>query len=463
MANKTLNARITVKRDTKSNWTTKDPVLMLGEIGVEFETTGSGASTRTITRMKVGDGTTAWSSLNYLEGQEIVIPTPDGKTIVNSNDVWGLKNFPSEGQGEGYIPYKSSNENIQWKGISSFGFGTAAWLDVPTTGDAGSSQVVKGDDTRLQAESHLSDHIADTNNPHSVTASQVGLGNVGNFKAVSTVANQDLTSTEKSNARTNIGAGTSSFSGSYNDLTNKPTLGTAAAKNVPLSGDAASTEVVMGNDSRLTDARNAADVSAWAKAANKPSYTASEVGAISSSLKGAADGVAELDENGHVKTSQLPSYVDDVLEYNSQSAFPATGEAGKIYVAKDTNKTYRWSGSDYVEISASLALGNTSSTAFWGDKGQTAYDHSQAAHAPSNAEANVLESVKVNGTALTITNKAVNIPIAGASTLGVVKSASSTNNVTVGSDGVMTVASLSTDKLSQGTDTLVFDCGTATV
>lgn len=58
------------------------------------------------------------------------------------------------------------------------------------------------------------------------TASEVGLGNVGNFKAVSTVANQGLSSTEQSNARANIGAGTSSFSGSYNDLTNKPTIPT---------------------------------------------------------------------------------------------------------------------------------------------------------------------------------------------------------------------------------------------
>lgn len=78
---------------------------------------------------------------------------------------------------------------------------------------------------------------------------------------------------------------------------------------------------------------------------------------IASTAKGAVNGVAELDANGLVPTSQLPSYVDDVLEYANTSAFPATGEAGKIYIALDTNKTYRWSGSEYVEISASLALG----------------------------------------------------------------------------------------------------------
>ena len=105
--------------------------------------------------------------------------------------------------------------------------------------------------------------------------------------------------------------------------------------------------------------------------------TASDVGAIATTAKGAANGVAELDANGKVPSAQLPSYVDDVLEYDKQSSFPTTGEAGKIYIAKDTNKTYRWSGSAYVEISASLALGETSSTAYRGDRGKTAYDHSQ--------------------------------------------------------------------------------------
>lgn len=70
-----------------------------------------------------------------------------------------------------------------------------------------------------------------------------------------------------------------------------------------------------------------------------------------------------------LKTSILPSFVDDVLEYNNLASFPVSGEAGKIYVAKDTNLTYRWSGSAYVEISSSLAIGTTSSTAFAGDRG----------------------------------------------------------------------------------------------
>lgn len=108
-----------------------------------------------------------------------------------------------------------------------------------------------------------------------------------------------------------------------------------------------------------------------------PTPSAADVGAIPATEKGSAGGVAELDSSGHVPSSQLPSYVDDVLEYPTLADFPVTGESGKIYVAQDTNKTYRWSGSAYREISESLALGETSSTAYRGDRGKAAYDHSQ--------------------------------------------------------------------------------------
>ena len=55
---------------------------------------------------------------------------------------------------------------------------------------------------------------------------------------------------------------------------------------------------------------------------------------------------------GTVPSSQLPSYVDDVIEYANLAAFTEQS-TGKIYVARDTGKIYRWSGSAYVEISPS--------------------------------------------------------------------------------------------------------------
>lgn len=156
-------------------------------------------------------------------------------------------------------------------------------------------------------------------------------------------------------------------------------------------------------------------------------YTESEVdkklnAKISITQKGSANGVAELDENGLILASQLPSYVDDVIEgylYNSKFYKESShtteiiGESGKIYIdlSDEKCKTYRWSGSAFSVISDTIALGETSSTAYRGDRGKIAYDHSQSAHAPSGAQANVIETVKVNGTALTPSSKAVNITV----------------------------------------------------
>lgn len=95
---------------------------------------------------------------------------------------------------------------------------------------------------------------------------------------------------------------------------------------------------------------------------------------VKRSEMGVSGGVATLDNNGFVPSSQLPSYVDDVLEYESSAEFPTSGETGKIYVDLLTNLTYRWSGSSYIEISPSIALGETSSTAYAGDKGKAVTD-----------------------------------------------------------------------------------------
>lgn len=90
--------------------------------------------------------------------------------------------------------------------------------------------------------------------------------------------------------------------------------------------------------------------------------------------KGAPNGLASLNESGIIPSAQLPSYVDDVIEVDTFNNLPGTGESGKIYIVQDTNLTYRWSGTDYVEISKSLALGETSSTAYPGDKGKATTD-----------------------------------------------------------------------------------------
>ncbi len=166
-------------------------------------------------------------------------------------------------------------------------------------------------------------------------------------------------------------------------VTGATTFGSSVTMDEATVGDLVVNGAASFTNGLIGDLQGNADTATnveWSGVLNKPT-TLSGYGitdALSNSLKGANNGLAELDNTGKVPSSQLPSYVDDVLEYANKASFPASGETGKIYIDKSDNKTYRWGGSSYTEISASLALGETSSTAYRGDRGKVAYDHATA-------------------------------------------------------------------------------------
>lgn len=117
-------------------------------------------------------------------------------------------------------------------------------------------------------------------------------------------------------------------------------------------------------------------------------------GKLDANKVGAAGGVASLDADGKVPSSQLPSYVDDVIEVANKAALPETGEAGKIYVTLNDNKTYRWGGTEYVEISASIALGETAGTAYEGSKGKANADAIAALQAKDGEQDTAIEAAQ---------------------------------------------------------------------
>ena len=264
--------------------------------------------------------------------------------------------------------------------------------------------------------------------------------------------------------------GTSSFSGSYNDLTDKPTIPSVGNGTITVNQNGTkvgefstnqSTNTVInltnttydvatssklglvksgtditvdssGNVSVNDDSHNhiisnvdGLQIALDGKAASSHThddryYTESEIDTklnskLNTSLKGSANGLAELDANGKVPSSQLPSYVDDVIEgylsggkFYKESAHTTEiiGETGKIYIDLITNKTYRWSGSTFVVVSETLALGETSSTAYRGDRGKIAYEHSQSTHARTDAtkveKSSTNGNIKINGTETTV-------------------------------------------------------------
>lgn len=180
---------------------------------------------------------------------------------------------------------------------------------------------------------------------------------------------------------------TETDSNSVSFIRNKPTIGNGK---LTIKKDGATLASFTANATKDTTVDiiqeqanwNETDTNSVSYIQNKPfvPQDADDVGAIPMSLKGVAGGVAELGNDGYVLSSQLPSYVDDILEYSSVSDFPATGDKGKIYLSVDKSKIYRWTGSRYVEIPVGLALGETSSTAYRGDRGKIAYEYATRTH-----------------------------------------------------------------------------------
>lgn len=208
----------------------------------------------------------------------------------------------------------------------------------------------------------LDNHLIDTNNPHQVTKAQVGLSNVDNtsdkLKPIS-----DATKTALDGKVDKVTGKSLVNDDQINKLSSLKTQDVLNADiaDAKKAGIDAKTQITA-HEGRTDNPHNV----------NKNQIGLSNVTndlQVKRAEMGVANGVATLDDTGTVPSSQLPSYVDEILEFQEKDSFPETGESGKIYVELTSNLTYRWSGTQYVEISPSIGLGETSSTAYAGDKG----------------------------------------------------------------------------------------------
>lgn len=169
-----------------------------------------------------------------------------------------------------------------------------------------------------------------------------------------------------------ISAFVKTFLDDTNEAAARATLGLGQVNNTPDANKS------VASAATLTTGRNINGV-LFNGSANITINAVDATARIASSEKGAAGGVVPLNSSSKIDSIYIPGSYDDVLEFASIAEFPiaANAETGKIYIALDTNLTYRWTGTIYAVLDPSLALGTTSNTAYRGDLGNAAYQHSQ--------------------------------------------------------------------------------------
>jgi hypothetical protein len=265
-----------------------------------------------------------------------------------------------------------------------------------------------------------------------ITKSMVGLGNVDNttdlLKPISTATQTALNlkydASNPSGYTTNVGTVTS-------------VGGTGTVSGLSLSGTVTTSgNLTLGGTLSLTSGNVTTALGYTPYDATNPSGYISGItsGNVTTALgytpenaanKGVANGYASLDGGGLVPSTQLPSYVDDVLEFADLAAFPASGATGKIYVALDTNKIYRWSGATYIEVSPTVGT-------IWGGITGTLSNQTDLQNALNAKQDDITLTTTGTSGAATFISNTLNIPNYAPDLSGYVPYTGATTNVNLG-------------------------------
>jgi phage-related tail fiber protein len=322
---------------------------------------------------------TAWvntTQANVVSGSATKLAT--ARTIAISTDATGSATF--DGSANATIALTLANSGVT---AGSFGSATAApTFTVDSKGRltaAGSATItpafssVTGKPTTLvgygitDAATSTHNHTVDALINVTIAAKATGDTLTWNGTAWVNTTQANIvsgTATKLATARTiaisTDATGSATFDGSAN-ATIALTLANSGVTAGSFGSATAAPTFTVDSKGRLTTAGSATITPAFSSITGKPTTLVGYgiTDSVNSSLLGAVNGVAQLDATGKVPAAQLPSYVDDVLEYATLAALPVTGEAGKIYVTQNDNKIFRWSGSAYIEISPVVGNSDT--------------------------------------------------------------------------------------------------------
>lgn len=379
----------------------------------------------------------------------IALKLPAKPTYTDTNTTYDLAAAKSKANGSVTLDLTAGGSGSGTDSVTIKGTGATT-----VTTDANGVIIIDSTDTNTQTVTSVNSKTGDVSLTYSdVSAAPTSHASTGTTYGVASASEYGhamaSSTSPKANGTAAVGSETAKFARGDHvhplQTTVSGNAGTATKLKTPvditLTGDVSGTVSFDGS----------ADVSITTTVAdNSHNHSASNItGTLSASQipNISIDKLVAGTTNTTIPSSLLPAYVDDVLEYTAKANFPTTGETGKIYVDKTTNLTYRWSGSAYVEISPSLALGSTSSTAHRGDHGAAAYAHavtnkgiaksSGLYKITTNSEGHVTAATavaKADITALGIPGSDTTYSAAGSS-LGLVKSG---GDVTI-SNGVITV------------------------
>lgn len=322
----TLTAKIQLRRDTSANWTTNNPILLAGEVAFTSDVFYTGTDQQ---RFKIGDGVQTWLQLDYVpEGGASAYPENLFLTVINKTTDNLL-----------------ASEYKVLKVITAQG-GRLAVDYALADSDANSADTI----------GVVYENINNNQEGRIITIGEItGINTTGNLQGETWADGDSLFLSDTIDG------------GITNVRPTAPNHGVRLGYVVNVNANNGKIYVKIDNGYELSEIH---DIYAptpthnqgifWSSGTtryeNKSIATALGYTPENTTNKGVANGYAPLASDAKVDAAYLPAYVDEVLEYANLAAFPATGASDKIYIALNTNKVYRWSGSVYIEVAANSGV-----------------------------------------------------------------------------------------------------------